>query len=72
MAIKYYTGNRFRSVRKEVTGNDPQNESIVDKCNFLVPLSELALWENSLRNLITKFNSIMLSGDRTFQANLRN
>lgn len=45
MAIKYYTGNRFRSVRKEVTRNDPQNESIVDKCNSLVPLSELALGE---------------------------
>lgn len=44
--IKYYNGNWFSSfcnVRKKISGNNLQNESTIDKCNFLVPLSELVL-----------------------------
>jgi len=34
--------SRFHEVREKASGNDPQNDSAVGKCNFPVPLIELA------------------------------
>lgn len=57
---------RKEYVRKSNAGNSSQDDSIVVKCNSLVPLSK---FEKKFRDFIVKFDflRILIDSDRTFE-----